>query len=351
MSWILPTFDPAAALQSSPQHRFRNGNPRRSEPLELTAFFKTPISNATAVESMRELLEDVAQNTPLDPSLLRIVSRSSPSGQQTSVRISWGSLGWWQSLDLVAGLEFVRNALNDHGQHEVHWSNASTDDKRSCAELTFEPPPGLSLDHRCAQELCTGAGVQLAETPKRQGRTGTLSIRCFRPSDVDKLSSVITAHPEFESRSVQIAAPTDCINVPYPTCIASPERSHREIPYLLEELDEWVAEFNAKHESSEALLSLENGDRVQHVHGSCVVAVPSSMALAQYLIDRLPYYGNVWEFCYSLNERKLVPREVDQKKEHQHLQNSVNNLRADVRRLNDALRRMWSGTFALSMLG
>lgn len=323
MAWTVPTFDAATAIRGSPLHRVRNGDPRRSEFLELTVYPKVYDGSTAAANVVRKILTDLADATHISPEHLRIVNSEPVSGEVRSVRVSWQSYVWWWEWDMLGGLEVLRSALNDHGRHVALWSNAPTVDKRCCAKLIFKGTANRStcLDPVSAriwtQKFFPSMGVQLSvEAQSNRGHhSSTLSIRCQCPTDVDVLASILTVHtPTVQSNSVRLQRPTDQINVQFPTCLVSPQRTDCEQFYLLDALDKWVAEFNSKHEAAETLLPCENGERSMLVSKSFVV-MPSSMGLAQFITDQMPYFGHPFEFCYELNERNLIPRkEAEEKK-------------------------------------
>lgn len=314
MTWVLPTFQATEVLQKSTAQTLRNGDPKRCSSLELIAYANGDDSNPA--KTMKHFLDVVGKPLGIDPKLLRVTRDVYPS-----VRISWMENAWYQvafeeAWDMVGALDLIRAELNARDHHEVFWSNApiagsKVTDKRNCATLAFDEDGDTPMEDSSAElwakEFFSSAGahVQVLHSEAQQtcSRTKIVSIRCLLPSDIDKIASRIAARdPVAKSHNTHLHRPP-VIDIQFPTCIASPNRSEDSAPLLLKELDMWIAQFNLAHRTNESLLLLKNGERTETVFDSCVV-MPSSMGLAQYLTRHEPHRGSPFEFCFELNRQE-----------------------------------------------
>lgn len=301
-------------------------------PLQLTLFCHGRYHARGAIETLQKnALADLTLPN-LTPKDLEV--SAGPSGPLENDRISclrlrWSLNAWYKArengIDLHEEMEEVRVQLVAK-RVAAYWACGAKVDQRCHVKFTFVAPgPGegrrmypltQSEAERWVEQLVKERGHCL-KTMKttgfhrnNAGEVGSLLVVVHSPAAVQDLLDHFTQQkPKLMDHSVYFSRSATCIPIDEPTTIVSIDQGSVSDAYLLEDLHGWVAAFNAQHGMQEFLKPADHaGNLLSRVHDRHVVAVPSSVGLAEYIASQPMYAGHAWELAFDLNDFKLVPR-------------------------------------------
>lgn len=234
-----------------------------------------------------------------------------------TVRISWDEQTRPGDIDITESLDGIRTTLLFAG-FKVYWSCSPSRDRRREGSFTLIPMMALTSPAvhavRAVIDYCIGHGQRLV-----RHKAETIYDGITVHMTLNDLDSITTLQGEmatsasgnfFEAYSFQASfEPSAVIPVPYPSTVATPNRTILTNAALLQELNGWVDKFNKAHGANERLRDISKGRQIQRVH-EYIVAVPSSVGLAEFIEQQTPVAGLPYELAFRLNEAKLVPRAV-----------------------------------------
>lgn len=369
----LPTPSHRVCIHRDPRQQDLANGEWQNHPIELIVYDldtrRHPDNNGSLVKSMRHILYDLGGKLPEDIKTSRgelVVSASPPHPGclQKTVRITWAPGKWNQKVDLVRGMELVKNELEKLG-HEVFWANAAASDCRTAVRFKTCLPDkgGVNNTPRwpfrerepvdwmgtfCPFELCDDVEITVVKGDFKTRYAGnTIEIQLKRPWMVDRMEDLAQTGQEWFERDYGLTgfhrSPAQ-IPITYPTMIASPGHLEFDVDGSLAELHCWVSAYNEAFHTNECLLKSEDGKEgviVRYPKITNLVVTPSSLGLAQYLTQQKPRAGHPFEMLYELNGRFLLPKSeaeaAIEKEKHEAESKKIDTILRRLKRIQDHL--------------